>query len=63
MTTALTPADVTRLAEMSGLHLPDEDLLALAEALGGHLDFVDPLLSADLDDTNPALTHDPRWRE
>ena len=63
MTTAPTPADVARLAEMSGLHFPDEDVPALAEALGGHLDFVAPLLRADLDDANPALTHDPRWRE
>lgn len=63
MRTAPTPADVARLAEMSGLHVPGEDLAALAEALGGHLDFVDPLLRTDLDDANPALTHDPRWRE
>lgn len=63
MTRAPGPTDVARLAEMSGLHLPDEDLFALAEALSGHLDFVDPLLRADLDDANPALTLDPRWRE
>ena len=63
MTRAPSPADVARLAGMLGLHLPDGDLFALAEALGAHLDFVDPLLRADLDDANPALTLDPRWHE
>jgi len=63
MTTAPTAADVALLAEMSGLRLPDDDLPALAEALAAHLAFVEPLLLADLDDANPALTHDPRWHE
>jgi hypothetical protein len=63
MTTGPTAADVALLAEMAGLRLPDEDLPALAGALRAHLAFVEPLLRADLDDANPALTHDPRWRD
>jgi hypothetical protein len=63
MTTVPTPADVARLAAMSGLHLPAEDLPALTEALAAHLAFVEPLLGTDLDDANPALTYDPRWHE
>jgi hypothetical protein len=63
MTTGPTPADIARLAALSGLRLPDEDLPALAEALAAHVAFVDALLRADLDDASPALTHDPRWHE
>jgi Asp-tRNA(Asn)/Glu-tRNA(Gln) amidotransferase C subunit len=63
MARRLGPADVALLAELAGLRLPPEDLEALAEALGAHLAFVAPLLNAELDDVNPSLTHDPRWRD
>lgn len=63
MTTAPTAADIALLAAMSGLRLPGEDLPALVQALGAHLAFVEPLLGADLDDSRPALTLDPRWRD
>jgi len=59
----VTPWDVALLAQMAGLRYPDEDLLALAEALAAHLAFVEPLLGADLDDIAPALIHDPRWHD
>ena len=57
-----TPADVALLAELAGLRLPAEDLAPLAEALAQHAGFVAPMLAADLDDTDPGLAHDPRWR-
>ena len=57
------PADVALLAELAGLHFPPDDLVPLAAALDAHLEFVAPLLNAELDDTNPSLTHDPRWRD
>jgi hypothetical protein len=60
--TRFTPADVDLLARIAGLRVPDEDLPILAEALTAHHAFVEPLLHAELDDTAPALTHDPRWR-
>jgi hypothetical protein len=63
MATRLAPADVALLAELVGLRFPTEDLAPLAEALDAHLAFVAPLLHADLEDVNPSLTHDPRWRD
>jgi hypothetical protein len=63
MTGKLTPADVALLARLSGLRVPAGDLEGLAGALEQHLAFVEPLLAADLDDTDPALTHDPRWHD
>ena len=56
-------ADVALLAELAGLRFPPDDLALLAEALDAHLQFVAPLLNAELDDTQPSLTHDPRWRD
>jgi Asp-tRNA(Asn)/Glu-tRNA(Gln) amidotransferase C subunit len=63
MTRRLAPADVALLAELVGLRFPTEDLAPLTEALDAYLAFVAPLLQADLDDVNPSLTHDPRWRD
>lgn len=54
--------DVVLLAQVSGLRLPPEDLAPVAAALERYLASVEPLLRADLDEVNPALTHDPRWR-
>lgn len=62
MTRALTLAEVVLLAELAGLRFPAEDLAPLAHAIEQHLAFVEPLLRAELDDVNPALTHDARWR-
>jgi Asp-tRNA(Asn)/Glu-tRNA(Gln) amidotransferase C subunit len=55
--------DVERLARAAGVRIPDEDVAPLAEALSAHLEFVEPLLRADLSDAQPALTLDPRWRD
>ena len=63
MTRRLGAADVAIVAELAGLSFPDEDLAALAEALDAHLAFVAPMLAAAFHDLDPALTHDPRWRE
>ena len=63
MTRRLGAADVALAAELAGLSFPDEDLAALAEALDAHLAFVAPMLAARFDDLDPALTHDPRWRD
>jgi hypothetical protein len=63
MARRVAPADVALLAELAGLRFPPDDLTPLAEALDAHLDFVAPLLNAELDETNPSLTHDPRWRD
>lgn len=63
MARRLAPADVALLAELAGLRLPAEDLEPLAEALDAHLEFVAPLLNTALEDVNPSLTHDPRWRD
>jgi hypothetical protein len=63
MARRLAPADVALLAELAGLRFPPDDLAPLAEALDAHFEFVAPLLNAELDDTDPSLTHDPRWRD
>jgi hypothetical protein len=55
--------DVERLARWAGAHIPAEDVAPLAEALSAHLDFVEPLLRADLSAAQPPLTLDPRWRD
>ena len=63
MTRRLGAADIALLAASVGLSLPDDDLAALADAFEAHAAFVAPMLAADFGDTNPLLTHDPRWRD
>jgi hypothetical protein len=55
------PEDVERLAALAGVRFPEEDLEPLARALREHLEFVRPLLEADLPARAPVLTLDPRW--
>lgn len=63
MARELTPGDVARLSELAGVRLPEEDVEAVAEALRAQLAFVEPLLEADLTETDSALAFDPRWRD
>jgi hypothetical protein len=51
---SFTPVDVVRLAAVSRLRVPDEDLQPVADALTIHLASVEPMLRADLSDVNPA---------
>lgn len=44
----LTVDDVARLGKLASLHLLEEDLVLLAEALARHLAMVAPLMDADL---------------
>jgi hypothetical protein len=59
----VSPEDVERLAAWARVRIPAEDVAALAGALSAHLDFVEPLLRADLSAAQPPLTLDPRWRD
>ncbi len=56
-------AEVTRLAELAGLSLSDDDAVALAIALTAHTEMVKPLFEAALEQVPVASTYDPRWRD
>jgi Asp-tRNA(Asn)/Glu-tRNA(Gln) amidotransferase C subunit len=59
---AVSTGEVTRLAELSGLRFPDEDLEHLATALADHGRLVASMLDAETSTCDSALTFDPRWR-
>ena len=55
----MTVEDIEHLAALAGFHFPEEDLEPLAEALGAHLQHVEPLLRRDLSAVEPAVRFDP----
>ncbi len=56
-------ADVVRtLAGVAGIALPDEDVEPLVGALRNHLKGMEILDTLDLDESDPIVTFDPRWR-
>jgi Asp-tRNA(Asn)/Glu-tRNA(Gln) amidotransferase C subunit len=63
MTAEITIELVRQLARVANLHIPDEDLEDVRDALAKyHLVFA-PVEALDLTDVDPALTMDPRWPE
>jgi hypothetical protein len=50
---------VARLAELSGIEIPEADLEPVAVALTDHLRFVAPLLALDLSSWSSALSFEP----
>ena len=56
-------ADVVRmLAKVAGISIPDEDIQPLIGALRNHLAGMEALEALDLDEHDPIVTFDPRWR-
>jgi Asp-tRNA(Asn)/Glu-tRNA(Gln) amidotransferase C subunit len=54
--------DVSVLAGLVGLSVPDEDLEPLAEALTMHLAFTSQMADVDVRAVPSTVTFDPRWR-
>ena len=56
-------ADVVRaLAGVAGISVPEEDVEPLVKALRNHLKGMEVLDTLDLDDYDPIVIFDPRWR-
>jgi Asp-tRNA(Asn)/Glu-tRNA(Gln) amidotransferase C subunit len=56
-------ADTVRtLALVAGITLPEEDVEPLVGALRNHLKGMETLDTLDLDESDPIVTFDPRWR-
>lgn len=56
-------ADVVRaLAGVAGISVPEEDVEPLVKALRNHLKGMEALDTLDLDDYDPIVIFDPRWR-
>ena len=56
-------ADVVRtLARVAGISLPEEDVEPLVGALRNHLKGMEVLDGLDLEESDPIVTFDPRWK-
>lgn len=56
-------ANVVRvLAAVAGISVPDEDVEPLVGALRNHLKGMEALDALDLDDHDPIVVFDPRWK-
>lgn len=56
-------ADVVRtLAGVAGISLPEEDVEPLVGALRNHLKGMEVLDQLDLEESDPIVTFDPRWK-
>jgi hypothetical protein len=51
---SFTPVDVVRLAAVSRLRIPNENVQPVADAITTHLASAEPMLRADQPDVNPA---------
>ena len=59
---AIFPDLIEQLATLAGLAVPNEDLDLLQAVLANHIASSRALLSLDLEDTEPIVSFDPRWR-
>jgi Asp-tRNA(Asn)/Glu-tRNA(Gln) amidotransferase C subunit len=56
-------AEVVRtLARVAGISVPEEDMEALVAAFRNHLAGMEALETMDLDEHDPIVTFDARWR-
>jgi hypothetical protein len=56
-------AEVVRtLANVAGISIPDEDIQPLIGALRNHLAGMEALEALNIDEHDPIVTFDPRWR-
>ncbi|TMD33465.1 MAG: hypothetical protein E6I95_08750 [Chloroflexi bacterium] len=53
---------VRMLAEVAGIKLPEEDVQPLVGALRNHLKGMEALDRLDLEEFDPIVTFDPRWK-
>ena len=63
----MKPEEVNRetvktLAGVAGISIPEEDLDPLVGALRNHLEGMASLEDLDIDEADPIVTLDPRWR-
>ncbi len=53
---------IRTLADVAGISIPEEDLQPLIGALRNHLAGMEALEDLDIDEADPIVTFDPRWR-
>lgn len=53
---------VRTLAQVAGIDVPEEDVQPLVSALQNHLKGMEALDDLDLEESDPVVTFDPRWR-
>lgn len=53
---------VQTLARVAGITVPPEDVEPLIGALRNHLEGMASLEELDIDEADPIVTFDPRWR-
>lgn len=53
---------VRMLAGVAGIELPEEDVQPLVGALKNHLKGMEALDRLDLEEFDPIVTFDPRWK-
>jgi Asp-tRNA(Asn)/Glu-tRNA(Gln) amidotransferase C subunit len=53
---------VRTLAKVAGISVPDEDIEPLVGALRNHLKGMEQLDELDLDESDPIVVFDPRWK-
>lgn len=53
---------IKHVAAFAGLTVPDEDLALLVDAAQNQLSTADLLRMLELDDVEPIVSFDPRWR-
>lgn len=61
----LQPVDgelIKRVAALAGLVVPDEDIALLAGAAQNQVSAAELLRALELDDVEPIVSFDPRWR-
>lgn len=55
--------DVIRtLGRVAGISIPDEDIPSLVGGMRNHLAGMEALEALDLDEADPIVTFDPRWK-
>jgi Asp-tRNA(Asn)/Glu-tRNA(Gln) amidotransferase C subunit len=53
---------IKHVAVLAGLVVPDEDIDLLAGAVQNQIEAAEVLLVLELDDIEPIVSFDPRWR-
>jgi hypothetical protein len=60
-----TPSDestIAALSKVAGIEIPEADLPSLSAAFANQLQAMATLDDLDLDDAEPIVSFDPRWR-
>jgi hypothetical protein len=57
----ITPALVATIADLAGIHVPDEDLTAVIAVMTNQVAMAARLRPLDFSDIPPITSMDPRW--